>query len=97
MATLTDIDAAFDALSEEHKLLLIDHLRDRAGFDLDTRAAALDLALSRYRDEDRAAEYADSLVPQGICIGDTWTRHAAVRDRTLEYALTYKPAFGAAA
>lgn len=85
--TLTDIDAAFDALSEENKLLLIDYLRDRSTFEVDTQAAALDLARSRYRDEDQAADYADRLIPQGVCSAATWAAHEARRDRTLSYAL----------
>ena len=100
--TLTDIDAAFDRLSDEHKLLLIDHLADKLGFDCDgliegIQSAALDYARTRYRDEDLAAEYADSIIPQGSCLHATWLQHKAARGRTLTWALTYKPAFGAAA
>lgn len=96
--SLEQIDAAFDALSEDNQLRLIDHLacRTEYGNELGEGLEAAAIAFGRAHagtDEmagDRAEWLADDLLPIGKCSPAEWTAHVASRDKYLAYALTPK-------
>jgi len=86
--TLPDIKARFLRLPETDRILLLEYLADAGGIELDTPAAALEWARSKWSDDDRVLSEADNLVPQGRCDRSVWELHRSRRDFRLASILS---------
>jgi len=91
--TLSQIAAAFESLSAERQLLLLDYLGERTDYvdEITEGLRAAAIACGRFHagpdDEgDEAEAIADSIIPR-FAIHTDWKRHASKRDRTLAHAL----------
>lgn len=77
---LDTIDALFDGLGDEAKLMLVDHLCQRAGLDLNTFALAYDFTASQHRTVEEASAHASRIADM----------EPSERDRMLRYYLRNK-------
>jgi len=92
--TISQITQAFERLSAENQLMLLDHLGELTEYvdEITEGLRAAAIACGRCHagpdDEgDEAETIADSIMPR-FAIHTDWKRHAAKRDRTLAHALT---------